>query len=64
MKKIFAILLAVTALAFAENHSHDGFFINAQAGLGYYGISSDGFYDDISEKNAALTKVVEENLSI
>lgn len=49
MKKIFAILLAVTALAFAENHSHDGFFINAQAGLGYYGISSDGFYDDISE---------------
>ena len=41
MKKILTILLAAAAMAMAESHTHDGFFLNLALGFGYQGFTYD-----------------------
>ena len=40
MRRLFLALLALTALALAEPHSHDGFFMNYAFGAGYQDFES------------------------
>ena len=39
MKKIFLAILATAAMAMAESHTHDGFFLNLALGFGYQGFT-------------------------
>ena len=41
MKKIFMAILATAAMAMAESHTHDGFFLNLALGLGYQSFTYD-----------------------
>lgn len=41
MKKFILALLATTAMAMAESHTHDGFFLNLALGFGYQGFTYD-----------------------
>ena len=41
MRKIFIAVLAVAAMAMAESHTHDGFFLNLALGFGYQGFTYD-----------------------
>lgn len=41
MKKVFLAILATAAMAMAESHTHDGFFLNLALGFGYQGFTYD-----------------------
>lgn len=41
MKKFILALLATAAMAMAESHTHDGFFLNLALGFGYQGFTYD-----------------------
>ena len=41
MKKFILALLATVAMAMAESHTHDGFFLNLALGFGYQGFTYD-----------------------
>ncbi len=51
MKRLFTFLAFFAAAVFAEPHTHDGFFLNLQTGLGYYGQNSKYGSDDFTEIN-------------
>ena len=42
MKKFILALLATAAMAMAESHTHDGFFLNLALGFGYQSFEYDG----------------------
>ena len=41
MKKLFIAILATAAMAMAESHTHDGFFLNLALGFGYQSFTYD-----------------------
>ena len=41
MKKVFLAILATAAMAMAESHTHDGFFLNLALGFGYQSFTYD-----------------------
>lgn len=51
LKRLFTLLAFSAAAIFAEPHTHDGFFLNLQTGLGYYGQDSKYASDDFIEIN-------------